>query len=125
MASRHKSGFVSTVVLHIIDHVARYLLVAFGYWCSEASILKGVVLPELRQLQIFRILPLTISILFVDLDCFLVASWHLKSILVAWSVPVVLEAHLVEHPPHYLFALDVAFASSPAVEFEQSLFLCV
>ena len=51
---------------------------------------ERVILKELVDLQLFRVLPLGVPFSFVNEYCFVMVSWNLEAVLVAWSVAEVL-----------------------------------
>ena len=113
MAARHKSTLVPAIVLDIVHHVARYLGVTFWYGCTLAQGLKGSVVHDLCLLNSFGLFPLVVAILLINEHGFFVTAWHLVSVLVDWTVAVVLESHLVDSSTHRLCVADVTLASFP------------
>ena len=110
MSSCNKAGFTAAVVLGRIDHVA----MARRLWAPLAGITVGFVLHQLVDLELESVLPLSVTVLDVQLDCFLEVTWYLDAVFVLGSGAVCVELRLVKHSLHLLFILGNTSKLSPA-----------
>ena len=115
MSTSNKSRFVASIPFYIVDHMAWDLLVPVRCGNALSQVLESIVVEELLEFKVFRILPFPISLSFIDHYSFLMIARDLETILVAWTIPEVLESSLVDHPSDNFLALGVCPASSPAL----------
>ena len=82
--------------------------------CALAQILESVIVEELFEFKVFGILPFLITLSLINHNRFLMIARDLKSALMSWTIPEVLESSLVDHSADNFLALRVNPTSSPA-----------
>ena len=82
-------------------------------WAPLADITVSFILHELIDLELRGVLPLGVTVLDVQLDCFSEVAWYLYAVLVLGSGVVLLELGLVKHSLHILFILSNTSELSP------------
>src|SRR5687768_10583280 len=121
MSISNQSSLVSTIMLDIIDEMDSDGLVPRRWFCFEPLILKDLVSFHRCKFKLGSILPFSVAIALINLNCMSKVSWYLISIFVLGSSAKFPNFGKVGKPKEVLLFLCKSSEPSPVREVKEGI----